>query len=976
MRGAGDQMATTAAPAFAPAPGDEADKDRRKQRRRSSRRAKQTTVCTGAGGEAGHKGFDGSGSGGAGGSGSRHPVEGDGVRVEEKLSEVAFSSLPTMRIDAAGEGLTGHGEASSSMPPALAVGGGGISKSCPLPGSFPEDRSREIFRGAQSPKGFDPHWSEDAVSQAIEKGCAFRAVLRVNAYNRLEAYCTVEGLPVDVLISGAAAQNRAVEGDVVALMLDPVASWTRLKGSVGQSSNSVSAVDSNGSSEVINVNNESEKEASFGHSYCNGNMPPFGKSYHCHEKNGVGEAILSDLGNEPTRASCLPNGQQSFTLEMLSTGCDLEDGEGKRSLRRICAMINSSPSKRPTGRVLAIIEPSGRRDAVVGFLSCKKLANGKICRKGNYGLAFSQKHSDGETVRLIPTDPRFPEMVVSVNSLPDYLKEKLRGNESTVEKELLAAQIKDWSEESPLPQAHVLHIFGQGGEIEPQIAAIFFENAISSVNFSPESLFCLPEVPWKIPFEEIERRKDLRNLCTFTIDPSRAIELDDALSVERVTEDVYRVGVHIADVSYFVQPDTALDTEAQARSTSVYILQHKLPMLPSLLSEKLVSLLPSEDKLTFSIIWEITLSGNIVGQWIGRSVIRSCCKLSYEHAQNIIDGYDSGTSIPALHGQFDWQDLKNAVRTLHKISRKLKENRFENGALWLNNVKLELLFDEFGNPYDSILRQMTESNFLVEEFMLLANKTAAEIISRTFPDSALLRRHPEPNLRKLKEFKAFCSKHGFELDTSSSGQLHLSLVNIREMLKDDPVFSDILVSYASRPMQLASYICTGDFRDREDEWAHYALGVPQYTHFTSPLRRYPDIIVHRTLLAALEAEEMYIGQRKLLVTTNNGEESNAFSNSCFTGILFDKAAAESTLGKEALNSATLKYRIPSAIELSEIVVHCNERKLASRQAEDSGEKVYMWALLRNKEAIISEARVMGLGPKFMSVYVHKLAVRN
>lgn len=739
-------------------------------------------------------------------------------------------------------------------------------------------------------------------------------------------------------------------------MLNPVASWTRLKSSAVQLSNSDSIVESTVSLDVTEVVNGTVKDMNYEHSFSNGSKLPSEKRYPCLEKVEFSEVTFSDSGSRPSSSCYLPDGRQYFTPVTLNTVHDSEDGELERSLKRICTLISSFPSKRPTGRVLAIIEPSRRREAVVGFLSAKKRSDEKVFNKQDDGPPLSRQNdfslfSDRENVHLVPVDARFPEMVVTVGSLPDYLKSKLAINDITIENELLAARIGDWTEESLLPRAHVMHVFGHGGEIEPQIAAILFENAICCADFSSESLSCLPTLPWSIPSEEFEKRKDLRDLCTFTIDPSFAIELDDALSFEKVSDDVYRVGVHIADVSYFVQPDTALDTEAQVRSTSVYILRHKLSMLPCLLSSKLVSLLPSEDKLAFSIMWEINLSGNVLTHWIGRSVIRSCCKLSYEDAQKIIDECDSAPSLPALHGQFEWKDITMAIKKLHEISEKLKENRLENGALWLENAKLEVLFDDYGNPYDSILRQQIDSHSLVREFMLLANKTAAKVISRAFPDCALLRRHPEPNLRKLKEFKAFCCKHGFELDASTSSHFHLSLVKIRERLKDDPVLFDILISYALRPMQLASYISTGDFRNREDEWAHYALGVPQYTHFTSPLRRYPDIIVHRMLLAALEAEDMYMKQR-IQVESHQGEEYNGSSSNHGTGVFFDESTAESAEFKEALVSATVKYGVPCATELSDIAAYCNERKLASKQAEEAGVRVYVWALLKKKEVII------------------------
>ncbi|KAG1342370.1 putative DIS3-like exonuclease 2 [Cocos nucifera] len=773
-----------------------------------------------------------------------------------------------------------------------------------------------------------------------------------------------------------------IEGDIVAVMLDPVTSWTRLKGS-NVPSNPILADDSKVLSEPREVvgNKCVGKEPVDANCCC--------QTYH----NGLSRYQFNDNGGTSEVAQGTTGNGHGFSdrkcinaLES-SNAQTFEQGESARALERIHAMINSYPSKRPTGRVLSIIRMSPRRGTIIGFLTCKKwqpegegygnLVNGQVSKK-------KKNLSDEDYIQLTPTDPKFPKMLVAVGGLPDSVRERLKNGDGTVDKELVAAQIDEWNEESLCPQAHVLHILGRGGEIEPQIGAILFENAICVANFSPESLACLPDVPWKIPVKEFETRHDLRNICTFTIDPSSAIDLDDALSVEKKSEDIFRIGVHIADVSYFVLPDTALDTEAQIRSTSVYILQHKLPMLPPKLSEEVGSLIPGADRLAFSIIWDIDCFGNIRDRWIGRSIIQSCCKLSYDLAQDIIDGsFDEdqvsllGSLGPQLHGQFKWKDVFESLRSLHEISKKLRDIRFKGGALWLETAKLVFLFDECGTPYDSFLNERKQSCSLVEEFMLLANRSVAEVISRAFPDCALLRRHPEPNLRKLKEFEAFCSKHGFELDTSSSGQLHLSLSKIREKLKNDPVLFDILISYASRPMQSAAYFCTGDLKGRENDWAHYALSFPLYTHFTSPLRRYPDIIVHRTLSAILDAEDNYLKKKQNLPGAYKGEASGSeIATRCFTGLYFDKDAAESEEGSQILSDAALKFKVPVTEVLAEVAAYCNERKLASRHAEEAGEKVYLWALLKKKKVLVSEARVLGLGPRFLSVYIHKLAIER
>ena len=224
--------------------------------------------------------------------------------------------------------------------------------------------------------------------------------------------------------------------------------------------------------------------------------------------------------------------------------------------------------------------------------------------------------------------------------------------------------------------------------------------------------------------------------------------------------------------------------------------------------------------------------------------------------------------------------------------------------------------------------------------MLLANMTVAKVIAGAFPVCALLRRHPEPNVRKLKELEEFCSKNGFELDASSSGALHESLSKLCEAHKEDSAFCSILMLYATKPMQLAKYFSTGELKN-EEEWAHYALATPLYTHFTSPIRRYPDIVVHRTLAAALEAEDLLSG--------TSYTATSSIINRYITGPLLDKQKVESPEGQQALATAANNHKVPSCQELSLLAEHCNRRKLASRNVRDASDKVYLWAMLRKKE---------------------------
>lgn len=902
-----------------------------------------------------------------------------------------------------------------------ALGGSSLKNDC-FPNKWSKGNPDPIQR-----KPFMPHWSADAVYKAMEKGKAFRASFRVNVHKRLEGYCTIDGVPTDILINGTGAQNRAIEGDVVAIVLDPVSLWPRLKGAASKKSRNTTdvipevtdSVGKNFEDKLLDEGdcNIDDVDTSHGHA----EMLVLNDISHLElvedtcwdadtERDDSQWPSLNDnvcmeqAGSMPCSASVashleasdlVDDDTRNQTAEQCFSNCELIDkqNEAAAALEKLILTVRSRPNKRPTGIVVSIIVESPRRDAIIGFLEVKQwiLNMGKAkggCSRTELSMKTSSKgaslFSGGGSIKLIPADGRFQKMVVFVSSLPECIKNRLLDGDMTIENELVAAYIDAWRPESFLPLAVVRQSLGQGGQIEAQTAAILIEHAIHSADFHPDSLACLPKVPWKIPPEEFKKRRDLRKLCIFSIDPPTARDLDDALSIESIGYNVMRVGVHIADVSYFVLSDTALDIEAQERSTSVYLIQQVIPMLPRLLCEELCSLNPGVDRLAFSVMWDIDPSGEILDHWIGRTIIQSCCKLSYQHAQEIIDNtvdcneiISRETGWPELHGAFEWQGILADIRSLHEIAGKRRSSRFENGALRLDNLKLVFALDENGMPCDSMIKQQKDSNFLVEEFMLLANMTVAKVISRAFPECALLRRHPEPNLQKLKDLEIFCIKHGFELDISSSGKLHLSLEKMRHQLKNDPALLNILVLYATKPMQLAKYFCTGELRDRESEWAHYALATPMYTHFTSPIRRYPDIVVHRTLAAALEAEEIYTKQLRPKMRKGNQKTfPSESSNRCFTSPVFDKDAAESAVGKKALAAAALKHKIPGTAELVLVAAHCNNRKLASRNVKEASDKLYLWAFLKKKQTLISDARVLALGPKFMSVYIYKLAMER
>ncbi len=320
--------------------------------------------------------------------------------------------------------------------------------------------------------------------------------------------------------------------------------------------------------------------------------------------------------------------------------------------------------------------------------------------------------------------------------------------------------------------------------------------------------------------------------------------------------DLYEVGVHIADVSYFVEENSPIDLCAVERTTSVYLVQKVIPMLPRLLCEELCSLNPATDRLTFSAIWKVNSNGDILEEWFGRSVINSAVKLSYEHAQMFIESPEAQfnpAEFPPVQPAFDLNaHIKPCVLNLHKLAVRLREKRFNNGCLALNQVKLSFVLNREagGLPYGYHVYEQKDSNRLVEEFMLLANIAVAHRIYRSYPAKAILRKHPQPNAKQLEQLGESLRSSGHEAcDVSSSSAIQAFLLKV-ESETADPVARLTLTCLLSKTMQLAQYFCSGMDIPREDFY-HYGLAVPLYTHFTSPIRRYPDILVHRLLAASL-----------------------------------------------------------------------------------------------------------------------------
>lgn len=396
------------------------------------------------------------------------------------------------------------------------------------------------------------------------------------------------------------------------------------------------------------------------------------------------------------------------------------------------------------------------------------------------------------------------------------------------DKDRVVVRIKEWEMDTKKrPVGEVINILNAEDSNDIAMKEILLENGFP-IGFTDDVLEETARIPDVIPEEEITKRKDFRGILTFTIDPVDAKDFDDAISIRVLKNGNYEIGVHIADVSHYVLPDTQLDESAYGKATSVYLPDRVNPMLPEHISNVLCSLRPHEDKLTFSAVFQMTPKGQVKQYWLGRTVIHSNHRFTYEEVQEIIEKED---------GLY-----MDEILLLNNIAQRLRKKRFDSGAINFSSTEVRFKLDEKGKPIGIMVKESKESHQLIEEFMLLANKHVAEAVSKIEinkkPIPFAYRVHDLPSEEKLLPFMAFAKKFGHKFDTSSPEQ---TAASFNQMLKDvqGKPEQHVLEQLGIRTMAKAIYTT--------ENIGHYGLGFEHYCHFTSPIRRYPDILVHRIL---------------------------------------------------------------------------------------------------------------------------------
>ncbi|XP_024152927.1 exosome complex exonuclease RRP44 [Oryzias melastigma] len=479
------------------------------------------------------------------------------------------------------------------------------------------------------------------------------------------------------------------------------------------------------------------------------------------------------------------------------------DDEEEKALRISAA----EAARKPTGKVVGVIKRNWR--PFCGMLNLSQIKE-------------STRHL------FTPADRRIPRIRIETRQA------------STLAGQRIMVAIDGWPKNSRYPNGHFVRSLGSAGEKGTEEEVLLLEHDVPHQAFSQNVLSFLPKMPWGITPEDMVKRRDLRHLTVCSVDPPGCTDIDDALHCRELENGNLEVGVHIADVSHFIRPGNALDKEAANRGTTVYLCGKRIDMVPELLSSNLCSLRSNVERLAFSCIWEMNHKAEILKTHFTKSVINSKASLTYAEAQMRID--DTSKK----------DDITESLRGLNKLAKILKRKRIEKGALTLSSLEVRFHIDsETHDPIDLQTKELMETNSMVEEFMLLANVSVAQKIYDEFPDCALLRKHPAPPPSNYDILLKAAKSKNVEIHIDSAKALADSL----DVAKVDgfSYFNTLLRILATRCMMQAVYFCSG----MDSDFHHYGLASPIYTHFTSPIRRYADIIVHRLLAVSIGADITY-----------------------------------------------------------------------------------------------------------------------
>ncbi len=594
-----------------------------------------------------------------------------------------------------------------------------------------------------------------------------------------------------------------------------------------------------------------------------------GKKKHSFEKQYT-QALLQYLTNHANR---------SFNHKQLAFQLNIVDDYNKGELKKLLDKLLKSQQIKEAGRgKYKITHQSyyyeGTLDVTMNgtaFLLCDELEkdiyipsrnlnhglHGDYVRVYTYNRQRSNKKREGDVVEIIkrakttfvgtlqlhknhgfvvPDDKRmYADFFIPIKNIKD-----------AKDGDKVVVKMKDWPANSKNPFGRIIDILGKPGEHNTEMHSILYDYGLP-YKFPENVEKDAAHLPIAITAEEIAKRRDMREVLTFTIDPKDAKDFDDALSFKVLPNGHYEIGIHIADVSHYVQPETILDKEAYNRATSVYLVDRVVPMLPEILSNNVCSLRPHEEKLTFSAVFEMDEKARVVKQWFGRTVIYSDKRYAYEDAQAIIEHPEPAKTVESKQDK----QLIEAILTLDKLAKILRKNRMNAGAITFDKIEVRFDLDKDKEPIGIQFKHSRDANKLIEEFMLLANRKVAEFIGRNKDGSPskktfVYRIHDEPNIEKLAVLQQIIGKFGYKIDTRNVELLSKSINKLLLDVKGTPE-ENMIETLTIRSMSKAVYTTKNI--------GHYGLAFEYYTHFTSPIRRYPDVMVHRLLQHYLDGKK-------------------------------------------------------------------------------------------------------------------------
>ncbi|EKG19479.1 Ribonuclease II/R [Macrophomina phaseolina MS6] len=652
---------------------------------------------------------------------------------------------------------------------------------------------------------FTPYLPQATLPALLSDGQLVAGILRVNKKNRSDAYVTTQDLDADIFICGSKDRNRALEGDYVAVeLLDVDEVWSQKR----EKEEKKKRKDNTDRSSSIAVNDATTQP----------------------ETGGADGGIRrrGSLRQRPTQKKNDDVEVEGQSLLLMEEE-EINDEQKPLYAGHIVAVIERVAGQMFSG-TLGLLRPSSQATK-------EKQEAERAAREGGSGRQQPERQQDKpKIVWFKPTDKRVPLIAIPTEQAPRDFVERHQDYANRI----FVACIKRWPITSLHPFGTLVEQLGEMGDLKVETDALLRDNNFGPDDFSDAVLRNVGFEDWSVANDgeaALEGRRDFREEQTFTIDPNGSKELDDAIHFKSLEDGNLEIGIHVADVAHFVKANSLVDREAKKRGTAVYLMDRAVNMLPAKLSSDILCLSPGEERYTVSVVFKVDPSTGKVfddDTFIGKGIIKSSGKLSYEQVDAIING----------RGASDLAVKEQDIQKLHSITQKLREARFGNRSTDIPSLRLLYQLDDENVPVEENIFHSSPSHELIEELSHKANAAVAQLIQAKLGEKALLRRHAGPNPRRLQTFVDRMSAIGFEIDPTSSGTLQSSLFQVQ-----DPIIRQGMETLLVKTMQRAKYFVAG--KQAEDQWSHYALNLPLYTHFTNPSRRYADIIVHRQLEAAL-----------------------------------------------------------------------------------------------------------------------------